>query len=54
MNECGFRIYRGMWFIGPCRALAGHEGRHDPLTPREHIVRMAPAIAGYPKPVVAA
>lgn len=33
MSECGERVSRGSYFLGPCVLEAGHEGRHDPVPP---------------------
>lgn len=35
MSECGFRIERGSYFLGPCRREEGHDRWHSPMTDTE-------------------
>lgn len=49
MSECGFRIYRGSWYLGPCSKPAGHVGSHDLYTEAVHVERESMALFGAPK-----
>lgn len=42
--ECGFRIYRGKWYIGPCHLSPEHQGDHDPYTKAEREAMQQPIV----------
>lgn len=42
--ECGFTIYRGQWYIGPCHLDFGHDGEHDPYTKAERAAMQRPVV----------